>query len=214
MSAPLVGRRVVVSGLTSKPELNGTKGTAASFDEDRGRYNVKLDSTGSFMALKPASLTAETSDDAHFSGGAGGGGMPSFGMPGGAPAAMLQALLARAAGLLPAGVSPVHAGLGALAVVYFVLPALGISLPLAMGVALLSAFVYRGAADGNGAHGIASASKAALGRAAATASRLSGQSVSVPQVRAYFFLALTKKIVYSGSMHLVPPPPRASLASP
>ena len=41
MAAPLVGQRVVIDGLSSKPELNGTKGTAASFDEAKGRYNVK-----------------------------------------------------------------------------------------------------------------------------------------------------------------------------
>ncbi|EOD35865.1 hypothetical protein EMIHUDRAFT_227184 [Emiliania huxleyi CCMP1516] len=41
--APLVGRRVIVDGLSSKPELNGSRGIAVGFDEDKGRYTVRLD---------------------------------------------------------------------------------------------------------------------------------------------------------------------------
>ena len=55
MTAPLVGKRVVVEGLASKPELNGSKGTATSFDDAKGRYNVKMDA-GGIMALKPANV--------------------------------------------------------------------------------------------------------------------------------------------------------------
>ena len=55
MTAPLVGKRVVVEGLASKPELNGNKGTATSFDHAKGRYNVKMDA-GGIMALKPANV--------------------------------------------------------------------------------------------------------------------------------------------------------------
>ena len=33
---------MVVEGLASKPELNGSKGTATSFDDAKGRYNVKM----------------------------------------------------------------------------------------------------------------------------------------------------------------------------
>ena len=54
----LVGRRVTINGLASKPELNGTHGLAISFDDAKGRYNVKLDATGSLMALKPTALAA------------------------------------------------------------------------------------------------------------------------------------------------------------
>jgi hypothetical protein len=64
--SPLVGRRVVINGLVAKPELNGRTGTAVSFDDDKGRYAVKLDQpsspysvelddTSSFM-IKPCNL--------------------------------------------------------------------------------------------------------------------------------------------------------------
>ena len=33
----LPGVSVVINGLVAKPELNGRKGTAVSFDEDKGR---------------------------------------------------------------------------------------------------------------------------------------------------------------------------------
>ena len=55
MAAPLVGKRVVVDGLASKPELNGSKGTATSFDDAKGRYNIQMDA-GGMLALKPANL--------------------------------------------------------------------------------------------------------------------------------------------------------------
>ena len=41
MAAPLVGRKVIIDGLASKPELNGTKGVAASFDEAKLVENVR-----------------------------------------------------------------------------------------------------------------------------------------------------------------------------
>ena len=52
--SPYVGKRVVVDGL-SREELNGKKGLAVSFDDDKGRYNVKLDS-GATIALKPSTV--------------------------------------------------------------------------------------------------------------------------------------------------------------
>ena len=36
----LVGKRVTVSGLASKPEMNGRAGTAIAFDDGKGRYTV------------------------------------------------------------------------------------------------------------------------------------------------------------------------------
>ena len=53
MTAPLVGKRVVVEGLASKPELNGSKGTATSFDDAKGRYNVKMDAGGMAWRSSP-----------------------------------------------------------------------------------------------------------------------------------------------------------------
>ena len=58
----LVGRAVVIDGLAAKPQLNGTTGTATSFDDAKGRYNVKLDTPCegmSTLALKPSNLTAK-----------------------------------------------------------------------------------------------------------------------------------------------------------
>ena len=56
--APLVGKRVKLDGLVSKPELNGTEGVALRFDKAKGRYQVQLDATGESMLFKPAALSA------------------------------------------------------------------------------------------------------------------------------------------------------------
>jgi len=41
MAAPLLGRKVKIDGLISKPELNGTSGTAMTFNTAKGRYAVR-----------------------------------------------------------------------------------------------------------------------------------------------------------------------------
>ena len=48
MSEPFVGRRVEITG-TSRADLNGKRGTAISFDTDKGRYRVRV--RGSDMYL-------------------------------------------------------------------------------------------------------------------------------------------------------------------
>lgn len=54
--APLLGKRVLVSGLQAKPELNDKYGLASTFDEPTGRYCVVMeDGLGAFK-LKPANL--------------------------------------------------------------------------------------------------------------------------------------------------------------
>ena len=53
MSEPFVGRRVEITG-TSRADLNGRRGTAVSFDTDKGRYRVRV--RGSDMYLKPSNL--------------------------------------------------------------------------------------------------------------------------------------------------------------
>lgn len=57
---PLVGKRVVISGLASKPELNGVHGYALAYDAERGRYVVVLDgqTDGQTLSLQPKNLTA------------------------------------------------------------------------------------------------------------------------------------------------------------
>ena len=46
-------------GLALGDAVGGTTGTAVSYDDAKGRYNVKLDKTGSTLALKPQNLTAK-----------------------------------------------------------------------------------------------------------------------------------------------------------
>ena len=101
MSAPLVGKRVVVNGLSSKPELNGRGGTAISFDDGKGRYSVRLDS-GETLALKPNNLQQQGDGGAGGGGGgAGMGGMPDFSSMFGGAGGMPQ---------MPAGMPPLPTG--------------------------------------------------------------------------------------------------------
>jgi hypothetical protein len=57
--APLLGRRVAINGLVTKPELNGRTGTALSFDDDMERYSVELDESASSFMIKPCNLLPE-----------------------------------------------------------------------------------------------------------------------------------------------------------
>ncbi len=58
---PLLGRRVLITG-TSRENLNGWAGVAASFDHTGGRYVVELDSEGKSerakLRIKPVNLVA------------------------------------------------------------------------------------------------------------------------------------------------------------
>ena len=54
MTAPYVGRQVEVTGLASRPDLNGRVGTAQSFNDETGRYNVVV--SGELLALKPINV--------------------------------------------------------------------------------------------------------------------------------------------------------------
>ena len=55
--APLVGKRVTISGILARPELNGSHGRALSFDEAKSRYTVALDNGRETLALKASNLT-------------------------------------------------------------------------------------------------------------------------------------------------------------
>ena len=61
---PLLGTRVVITG-TSREDLNGRAGVAATFDHARGRYVVELDRRGGentkeqLIKLKPENLKPE-----------------------------------------------------------------------------------------------------------------------------------------------------------
>jgi hypothetical protein len=194
MVAPLVGKRVVVDGLASKPELNGSKGTATSFDDAKGRYNLKMDA-GGMLALKPANVLPDRSAGGvpgfnGLNGDRAGGGVPGFGgMPGmggmgggaGGIAALLAQLLQRAkgAGGLPFGLTPQQLGLGGLAL------CLGVrALGLGMVHGLLVGGLLLGAdrAPGGGERG--------LERAAGALGRLSGRPVTHSQAGVVLAAAL------------------------
>ena len=51
-----------MTGLKSKPELNGAAGTVAAYDESTGRYQVQL-SSGESIALQPKNLKVEREEE-------------------------------------------------------------------------------------------------------------------------------------------------------
>ena len=56
----LVGTRVKLHGLSSRPELNGRQGKVLSFDAERGRAHVAVHMEPKPLSLKPANLEALT----------------------------------------------------------------------------------------------------------------------------------------------------------
>ena len=70
LAAPLVGKAVVLSGLLSRPDLNGKVGDALDFDISTGRYTVTVN--GESLALRSSNLTVQRSaagDSTAFAGG-------------------------------------------------------------------------------------------------------------------------------------------------
>ena len=59
VDAPLLGRRVVLGGLSLRPELNGRRGVARSFEG--GRYAVALEGGGESVRVRPSNLSPEQS---------------------------------------------------------------------------------------------------------------------------------------------------------
>ena len=53
--APLLGQRVELGGLSSRPELNGQRGVAQSFEG--GRYAVALEGGGESVRVRPGNLS-------------------------------------------------------------------------------------------------------------------------------------------------------------
>ena len=60
-----VGMRVTISGLSSRPELNGMTGTALSFESAKGRYAVQLTAGDrvTTVGLKAANLSLAADED-------------------------------------------------------------------------------------------------------------------------------------------------------
>lgn len=50
----LIGQKVLVTGLVTRPDLNYQVGQASSFDEEKGRYTVEI--AGEQLSLRPANL--------------------------------------------------------------------------------------------------------------------------------------------------------------
>jgi len=57
--APLLGKRVVLGGLSSRPELNGQRGLARSFEG--GRYAVALEGGGESVRVRPGNMSPAVS---------------------------------------------------------------------------------------------------------------------------------------------------------
>ena len=57
-TARLLNQRVSISGLISRPALNGKHGVATSYNGDTGRYIVTIEGTAETIALKPTHLRA------------------------------------------------------------------------------------------------------------------------------------------------------------
>jgi len=56
---PLSGKRVVVTGLSAKPQLNGKVGTAGKLDARKGRYAVRLVDSTESLSIRVANLNEE-----------------------------------------------------------------------------------------------------------------------------------------------------------
>lgn len=180
-----------------------------SFDDAKGRYNVKLDGSGDLMSLKPANLMAADggagAPGSGMPGGFGGmpggfGGMPDMGgMPGmgggAAQAAMMQQLLARLFGgagipALPAGVTPQTLG-GLAMLVFFVLPKLlGIGMLQSALIGGIGGFTLLGAAGGKGVGGIVANGRQIVRSFGGTISRVSGRPVSDAQAALFMAAAV------------------------
>lgn len=61
-----IGAHVRLTGLGSKPELNGQYGRIVCYDEAKGRFNISL-AGGKVLQIKPANLIAESPPDSQLS---------------------------------------------------------------------------------------------------------------------------------------------------
>ena len=199
MTAPLVGRKVKIAGVTSKPELNGLQGIAVSFDDAKGRYSVRLDK-GETISLKPSALEAVDAGGAGTGGFPGMGGMGGMGgmpgmMGGGLPAMLARLLAGGGGGLpsLPGGLQPQHLLMAAVGI-FFMLPRLGIGVMPALLLGGAGVAVYSSAANGRGASGIMDGGRRLLGTVSSVLGRVTGRQISPMQ--AMFLLTAAAFLVY------------------
>lgn len=60
---PLIGRRITVSGIVSRPELNGQRAAVVAYDAASDRYQVHMTATGEFILLRAARCVPSESGD-------------------------------------------------------------------------------------------------------------------------------------------------------
>ncbi len=58
----LLGKKVVIKGLVTKPELNGRTGRVMKFDDEKGRYWIELDETSETFMIKSCNLVPHEGD--------------------------------------------------------------------------------------------------------------------------------------------------------
>merc|ERR1719336_136983 len=62
-AAAMIGKRVVLCGIKSSPELNGSLGTVASFKAATRRFHIKVDGREREIALLPVNIRLATEVD-------------------------------------------------------------------------------------------------------------------------------------------------------
>mmetsp|Transcript_24436 Transcript_24436/g.60965 ORF Transcript_24436/g.60965 Transcript_24436/m.60965 type:complete len:290 (+) Transcript_24436:676-1545(+) len=63
VDAPLEQSFVHISGLKSRPDLNGTVAFAGEFEEEKGRHAVKISDSGAGVLIRPANLRVATEEE-------------------------------------------------------------------------------------------------------------------------------------------------------
>jgi hypothetical protein len=183
----LIGQRVRITGLSSRPALNGKQGVAESFNAQTGRYNVFLDG-GELVALLPARVEPVRGGAPGARGGGAGGGVGAGGIADRARAAWATAERALRDARLPGNIEPHHVAAGLTAGLVLIL---GWSLVNAGLVGLLLMAVLRGARRPGGLGG---AARDVGLSAAALLQRVTGQLVTPAQ--AWFLLAAVVGMAY------------------
>jgi len=169
MSAPLVGRRVKIEGLNSRPELNGASAVAESFNDQSGRYNLRLTTSGELLALRPVNVLADSGNQGE-----------ARAPPGQAGPAGIQ---------LPAGIELKHVALLSGALLVYVAGFSLLNAALVCGLGLLAFNTSR--REG----GLSAAARTMATRSAALLQRLTGAAMT-PAQAAFIVIAVTGLLWY------------------
>ena len=196
MSAPFVGHRVEITG-TSRADLNGKKGLAVFFDDNKGRYRVHV--RGQDLYLKPSNLLQAKET--------------------GTPSSMQEAkelaeevfdeFAAKLKDVLPDGFGPRDAALAAGGFVLLwktagFLRAAALAVVAFVGLFGGAVDAFKGA--GGGLEGAKAGAEAAGAFAAAQASARAGRPVTTRHAQ-YGLVALVAVAFAAGGRRAAPPPP-------